>query len=165
MVKIKIKEKIKEELRFLCFCAIVLLALFIVYQVVSNLCSLYKPTSFVCTDVTYQVETTQKELPITSNLTDAEKEVKCKTFLGRPISISWYDNNLKLIILSGDKPENYIFSKERNDSYCYKNANGLYMDLFIDRTVGYLKKIYLYCFSEDANGELKYNYSLTLTPQ
>lgn len=165
MAKINIKGKIKEELRFLCFCTVVLLALSIVYLIISNLCSLYKPTSFVCTDVFFQVETTQKGLPITSNLTDSEKAVRRKAFLGRPISISWYDNDLKLILVSEDKPETYIFTKRGKDLYNYKNTNGLYIDLFIDRTIGYLKRIYLYSFAEDENGELKYSYSLTLTPR
>lgn len=165
MAKINIKEKIKEELQILCFCAIVLLALSIVYLIISNLCNLYKPTSFVCTDVTYQVETTQKGMPITSNLIDTEKEAKRKAFLGRHISISWYDNDLKLIIMSGNIPETYIFTQEKKDIYRYKNTNGLYIDLFIDRTVGYLTRIYLTCFTEDENRELQYSYSLTLTPQ
>lgn len=165
MEKINIKEKIEEIGLGIFFCAVVLLALSIVYLIISNLCSLYKPTSFVCTDVYFQVETTHKETPLTSNLTNAEMEVKRKVFLGRPISISWYDNDLKLIIVSENLPETYILSKRNNDHYIYENSNGFYVDLFIDRTVGYLKKIYLYCYTEDENGKLKYSYSLALTPQ
>lgn len=149
----------------ICIAIVSLLVLFLAYCIISLLCSLHKPSEFVCTDVAYQVESTQKGLPFTSNLIDAEKEAKRKAFLGRPISISWYDNDLKLIIMSGNIPETYIFTQERKDIYRYKNTNGLYIDLFIDRTIGYLTRIYLICFTEDENGELQYSYSLTLTPQ